>query len=356
MKMYMKNKREITYGEAIKEGILQSIENDTRVFIMGLGANYVSAPGLKNIHPDRVFDTPNSEFSTTMACVGAAIGGLRPIIHHDRVEFGLFAADSYLTQASKWNYSFGGDNSVPVVIRMVVGRQWGTGPQHSQSLYSMFGNTTGLKCVIPSTPEMAKGLLISAVEDNNPVIILEHLWLKNIRQEVSTEYYKKPLDKVNIVSEGNDITVVAYGDGLIDSMKAIDLIKDTGIDVELIDLVSVNPIDYDSIIKSVKKTGRILTVDTCNDAFSIGSEIISNITTEVFDNLKYKPCKVAAPNVPVPTSHHLTKHYYPTKVTIANKILEIFQKENITQELSFEELNFGPKDLIDNIIKDKETI
>ena len=220
----------------------------------------------------------------------------------------------------------------------------------------MFGNTTGLKCVIPSTPEMAKGLLISAVEDNNPVIILEHLWLKGMKQNVSTEYFKKPLDKVNVVCEGNDITVVAYGDGLIDSMKAVDMIKNTGIDVELIDLVSVNPIDYDSIIKSVKKTGRILTVDTCNDAFSIGSEIISNITTEVFDSLKYKPCKVSAPNVPVPTSHHLTKHYYPTKVTIANRILEIFGKERLNKELSFEELNFGPKETVESLLEDKETI
>lgn len=344
----------MTYGEAIKDAIRLSIENDPKVFIFGLGANYVSAPGLKNIYEDRVFDTPNSEFSTTSACVGAAIGGLRPIVHHDRVEFGIFAADAFLTQASKWNYSFGGNNPVPVVFRFVIGRQWGTGPQHSQSLYSMFGNTTGLKCVIPSTPEMAKGLLIAAVEDDNPVVILEPLWLKGMKQDIPEEYYSIPLDKARVVQEGSDITLVSYGDGLVECMYALNLLKESGIDVELIDLVSVNPIDYETILSSVRKTGRILTVDTCNDAFNIGSEIISKVATHAFDSLKQNPRKLAAPNVPVPTSHHLTKHYYPTKASIANEILDMFGREKMEIELSFDELNFGPKINIREIIVEKE--
>ena len=340
------NNRVISYGDAIKEAISQSIQRDPRVYIMGLGANYVSAPGLKNIYPDRVFDTPNSEFSTTLSCVGAAINGLRPIIQHDRVEFGLFGIDAIVTQAAKWNYSFGGDNPVPVVIRLLVGRQWGTGPQHSQSLYSMFGNATGLKCVIPSTPIMAKGLIAAAIEDNNPVVVLEHLWVKNIKQEVPEEYYTKPLDKCVVAKEGFDVTVVAYADGFIDSMKAIAMLENLGVSVELIDLVSVNPVDYSTIVNSVKKTGRLITVDTCNDAFNIGSEIVSRVSIDAFANMKCPPVKLAAPNVPVPTSHHLTKHYYPTKITIANSILQMMGKDSLPYEMSFEELNFGPKDTI----------
>lgn len=340
------NNRVITYGEAIKEAISQSIQRDPRVYIMGLGANYVSAPGLKNIYPDRVFDTPNSEFSTTLSCVGAAINGLRPIIQHDRVEFGLFAIDAIVTQGAKWNYSFGGDNPVPVVIRLLVGRQWGTGPQHSQSFYSMFGNATGLKCVIPSTPIMAKGLIAAAIEDNNPVVVLEHLWVKNMKQDVPEDYYTKPLDKSVIAKEGTDVTVVSYADGFVDSLKAIKLLEDSGISVELIDLVSVNPVDYLTIVESVKKTGRLITVDTCNDAFNIGSEIVSRVSIEAFSCMKTAPVKLAAPNVPVPTSHHLTKHYYPTKVSIANAVLRMMGCAEMNCELSFDELNFGPKDTI----------
>lgn len=340
------NNRVITYGEAIKEAISQSIQRDPRVYIMGLGANYVSAPGLKNIYPDRVFDTPNSEFSTTLSCVGAAINGLRPIIQHDRVEFGLFAIDAIVTQGAKWNYSFGGDNPVPVVIRLLIGRQWGTGPQHSQSFYSMFGNTTGLKCVIPSTPMMAKGLIAAAIEDNNPVVVLEHLWVKNVKQDVPEDYYTKPLDKSVIAKQGTDVTVVSYADGFVDSLKAVKLLEDSGISVELIDLVSVNPVDYSTIVESVKKTGRLIAVDTCNDAFNIGSEIVSRVSIEAFSCMKTAPVKLAAPNVPVPTSHHLTKHYYPTKVSIANAVLKMMGRTEMDCELSFDELNFGPKDTI----------
>lgn len=335
----------ITYGEAIKEAIKQSIEKDSSVIVMGLGANYVSAPGLKNLFPDNIYDTPNSEACTTGVCVGAALNGLKPIIQHDRVEFGLFGIDAILTQASKWNYSFGGNNNVPMVIRLTIGRQWGTGPQHSQSLYSMFGNATGLKVVIPSTPKMAKGLMISAINDKNPVVVLENLWIKNIKQEVDEGYFEIDLDKVNIVKEGKDITVVSYGDGLIDCIQSLDFLNDK-IDVELIDLVSLNPIDYDSIFESVRKTKKLICIDTCNNSFSIGSEIIAKVCENVFDSLDYPPVNITTPNSPVPTSHHLTKHYYPNKITITNKILEIFNKEKIEYDLSFEEFNFGPKILV----------
>jgi len=338
------NERILTFSESIKEAISQSIEKDDSVFLMGLGANYVSAPGLKNIFPDKIFDTPNSEFVTTSACVGAAIAGLKPIIHHDRVEFGLFAADAIFTQASKWNYSFGGNNPVPLVVRLTVGRQWGTGPQHSQSMYSAFGNVTGLKAVIPSTPAMAKGLMISAIQDRNPVVFLEHLWIKNIKQHVSEEFYSVPLDRVNVHKPGKDLTLISYGDGLITSIQALEMIDD--VDVELIDLISLNPIDYEGIFRSVKKTGNLLVVDTCNDAFSIGSEIISKVSQECFKYLKNPPVKISAPNVPVPTAHSLTKDYYPTRLSVANKICEMFHLNEIQIELSFDELNFGTKALI----------
>jgi pyruvate dehydrogenase E1 component beta subunit len=226
---------------------------------------------------------------------------------------------------------FGGGHSVPVVFRINIGRQWGQGPQHTQAFYSLFGNTPGLKVVIPSTPRMAKGLLISAVRDKNPVVILEPRWLFSLRQDVSTEIYDEPLDKAVVVKKGADLTIVSYGDGLI---------------AELIDLVSINPIDYETVLKSVKKTGRIITIDTTNHAFSIGSDVIANIVEQPLLYLKNAPVSLSCPDVPVPTSTILTESYYPTRVDIANAALCLMGKPTIKHELTFEELHLGPNLII----------
>ena len=226
--------------------------------MIGLGVSYKNGAdgtmgNLKELFPNRVFDTPVSEATTTGAAIGSALTGMRPIIHHGRVEFALFAADQIITQASKWNYMFGGDYKVPIVFRIAIGRQWGNGPQHTQALYSLFGNVIGLKVVIPSSPKMAKGLLISAMLDDNPVIFLEPRWLYQIKEDVDESYFSIPLNESRIVKFGTDITIVSYGDGLIDSLKASVLLEEFGISAEVIDLVSINPIDYNQILQSVKK-------------------------------------------------------------------------------------------------------
>lgn len=338
--------RIIKYTEAIKEATDQIMEIDPSVFVIGLGVSYKNGAdgttsGLYAKYPERVFDVPVSEASFTGMSVGAAINGLRPIVHHGRVEFALFAADQIFTQASKWNYMFGGGSGVPIVFRINIGRQWGNGPQHTQALYSLFGNVLGLKVVIPSTPKMAKGLLISAVLDKNPVVVLEPRWLFQLKQDVPAEVYSEPLDKAKVVKEGKDITIVSYGDGFISALEAIPLIG-KNVDVELIDLVSINPIDYETIFKSVQKTGRILCVDTTNESFNIGSEVISKVTQSKEVTLKSKPTSLFCPNVPCPTSTSLTEFYYPTKVDIANSVLSLFNKPTIDKKLSFEELHLAP--------------
>jgi len=341
-------KRLITFTDALKESLVVSMQQDPNIYVCGLGVTYKnggggSTAGLVDMFPGRVFDTPNSEASITGACVGAALNGLRPVILHDRVEFALFAADAILTQASKWCYSFGGESTVPAVFRITLGRQWGTGPQHSQSLYSLFGNTTGLKAVIPSTPRNAKGLIMSALRDNNPVVVLESLWLRGVKQHVDEGDCFVSLNKAQIYKQGSDVTVVSYGDGFIETLQANKILEENNINAELIDLVSLNPIDYSTIIDSVKKTGKLVCIDTTNEAFCIGSEIISKICTKAFSHLKEQPILISAPNVPVPTSHKLTEFYYPNKVTIANKILNSFKLSGVNKPLSFDELNFGPK-------------
>ena len=288
-----------------------------------------------------MFDVPVSEGAFTGMAVGAAINGLKPIVHHGRVEFGFYATDQIFTQAARWNYMFGGNNNVPIVFRIAVGRQWGNGPQHTQSPYALFGGAIGLKVVIPSTPKMAKGLLVAALRDKNPVVILEPRWLYNTKQDVPIEVYEESLSEAKIIKEGKDVTIVAYGDGLIASLEALEFLKND-VNVELVDLVSINPIDYETIFKSVEKTGRLVCVDTTNEAFNIGSEIMSKVAQNKSINLKDKPSSLSCPNVPCPTSTALTEFYYPTKVDIANVVLRAMNKGTITHPLTFEELHLAP--------------
>src|SRR3989338_1196870 len=334
--------RIIKYADAIKEAGDQLLASDPRVFVLGLGVPQGAGgttTGLHQKYPQRVLDTPTSEASLTGLAVGAAISGLRPIVHHDRVEFSLLAADQMFTQAAKWNYMFGGGNPVPLTVRIVIGRQWGNGPQHSQAFYSMFGSVRGLKVVIPSTPRMAKGLLIAAVRDPNPVIMLEPRWLYGTKQSVPTAMYEEPLSRAMVVRKGRDITVVAYGDGLLAALEACTLIgKD--VSVELIDLVSINPLDIGTIQKSVRKTGRLLTIDTTSEAFGVGSEVIAGVMKKL--PLKQTPVSLAAPDVPCPTSTALTEFWYPTKVDVALMILRMLGKPAIKHKLSFAELHLAP--------------
>ncbi len=343
--------RVITYTEAIREATDQVMKIDQDVIVMGLEVSYKNGAdgttaGLKNKYPHRIIETPQSENAVTGMAVGAAITGLHRIVHHGRVEFAMFAADQIITQAAKWNYMFGGGHPVPVVFRINVGRGWGQGPQHTQGLYSLFGNVLGLKVVIPSSPSMAKGLLISAIRDKNPVVILEPRWLFYMKQNVSIELYDKPLDKAVVVNKGTDLTIVSYGDGLVAAYEALELIGDN-VDIELIDLVSINPIDYDTVLKSVKKTGRLITVDTTNHAFSVGSDIIANVAKQDSVNLKNAPISLSCPDVPVPTSTKLTESYYPTKVDIANSVLFLMGKPTIKIESTFEELHLPPNSVIE---------
>ncbi len=338
--------RIIKYTEAIKEATDQMMEIDPTIFVVGEGVSYKNGAdgttaGLKSKYPDRIFDVPLSEAGFTGMAVGSALGGLHPIVHHGRVEFALFAADAIFTQAGKWNYMFGGNNPVPVVFRVNIGRQWGNGPQHTQALYSLFGNALGLKVVIPATPHMAKGLLVSALRDRNPVVMLESRWIFNVKQEVSTEIFSEPLDKAKVTKKGKDLTLIAYGDGFISALESLSLLPND-VNVELIDLVSINPVDYKTIFKSLNKTGRLLCVDTTNEAFNIGGEIISKVAQNKSINLKSKPHSLSTPNVPCPTSTALTEFYYPTKVDIANAVLGVLDKPKIKKKLTFEELHLAP--------------
>ncbi|PIS00641.1 MAG: alpha-ketoacid dehydrogenase subunit beta [Chlamydiae bacterium CG10_big_fil_rev_8_21_14_0_10_35_9] len=350
-------KREIKFSQAILEAQDQLMTLDPNVYIIGLGAPdpkglFGTTLGLQEKHgKDRVLDMPISENAMTGIVTGSAIMGLRPIMTHQRVDFFLLGLDQLINNSAKWHYMFGGQNNVPIVFRLFMGRGWGQGPQHSQSLQSIFSHIPGLKVVTPSTCYNAKGLLISAIEDNNPVVFLEHRWLHSVHGEVPEKVYRVPLGKANLVSKGNDITIVSNSHMTLESWKAIKLLEKENISIELIDLQTLIPLDKETILQSVKKTGHVIVVDPDWKTCGFSSEVLSVITEEAFDYLKKPPIRVTYPDHPCPTSWVLSNHYYPTSKDIALTVLKMMNKKthlnSLTKDL-LEQKAQGPLDIPDS--------
>ena len=241
------------------------MELDPKVLCYGLGVDdpkhiFGTTYGLKErFGGDRVFDMPTSENAMTGVAIGAGLAGYRSIMVHQRLDFFLLAMDQLVNSAAKWHYMFGGQNSVPIVIRLIIGRGWGQGPTHSQSLQSWFAHIPGLKVVMPSSPRDAKGLLLSSIFDEDPVIFLEHRWLHNQEEsEIPIGDFRVPLGKANVFQEGSDITVVGMSYMNTEALIASKYLTKQGISCELLDLRSINPIDWITIIESVKKTKRLM--------------------------------------------------------------------------------------------------
>jgi len=330
--------REITYAKAVLEATAQCMAEDASVYIMGLGVPdpkgvFGTTLGLKDKFGDRrVMDMPVSENGMTGIAIGSAIVGLRPIMTHQRVDFMLLALDQIINNAANWHYMFGGKMKVPITIRLLIGRGWGQGPQHSKSLQSIFAHIPGLKVVMPFTPYDAKGLLVSAIRDDNPVIYIEHRWLHNIIGEVPENIYSVPLGKARIVKEGKDITIVSSSYMVLESMKAADYLDKDGISVEIVDLRTLQPLDRESIINSVKKTGHLLVVDGACHTAGFAAEIIATVTEKAFSCLKSSPQRLTLPDLPTPTSPALANFYYPRTINIINTARSVFRLPERTEE------------------------
>lgn len=309
--------RGITYREAILESTAQLMETDESVFVIGEGVDdgggvFGTTLGLKErFGPLRVMDSPLAENGITGVTVGAAVAGMRPILVHMRVDFLPLTFDQLMNHAAKWHYMFGGRAKVPLVIRCIIGRGWGSAAQHSQSLHSLFAHVPGLRVLMPASPYDAKGLLRAAVYDNNPAIIIEHRWLYEHVGHVPMEQYSVEIGKGVVRREGRDATIVAVSYmAHVAMLAAVELMKE-GIDVTVIDPRTIKPLDTDIIIDSVRKTGRLVTVDTGWRDCSIGSEIIARVTEEAFGALKSAPVRINLPDAPTPASPILEKAYYP---------------------------------------------
>jgi len=324
--------RQLAYSLAINEAIHQMMELDSFVFLIGQGVKSPWYVGntclglLERFGSERVIDTPVSENAITGIAVGAGIAGMRPVVVHPRMDFMLYAIDPIINEAANWHYMCGGRSHVSVVIWGIINRGGEQAAQHSQALHALFAHVPGLKVVMPSNPYDAKGLMIAAIKDENPVIYIDDRWLYNLEGEVPEEIYEVPIGKAIIRREGKDVTLVASSYMVHEAVKAAEELAKDGIDVEILDIRTLKPIDKDLLFRSVRKTGRLVVADGGWKTCGITAEISALIFEESFDYIKSPVRRVTLPDVPAPASRTLEKVYYPTSENIITAVKGILGK------------------------------
>lgn len=332
-KAHQQETRLLRYVDALREAFELEMERDPSVFLFGLDVDdhkgiQGSTVGLQNkFGPDRVFCTPLSEDAMTGVAIGAAMAGLRPIHVHIRMDFLLLCMNQLINMAAKSHYMYDGQVKVPLVVRAMIGRSWGQGGQHSQALYSLFMHVPGLKVVAPTNAYDAKGCMISAIRDNNPVIFIEHRLLYSIESYVPTASYEVPLGKARRLTEGNDITIVAVSHMVMEALRAKRHLDEVGIKAEVIDPITLVPLDIDTIMSSIKKTGHLLVVDNAWLTCGAGSEIFAKVIEQ---------CQLQQIPVPVmkrmgfaqttcPTTRPLENLFYPSATSIAENSYQMLK-------------------------------
>ena len=307
------------YREALNMALREELDRDERVFIMGEEVGYfggafkVTDGLLADYGEKRVRDTPISELTIVGAGIGAAMGGLRPVVELMTVNFALLAMDQIVNTAAKAHYMFGGKATVPIVIRAPQGGGHQLGAQHSQSFESYFLHAPGLRVALPATPADAKGLLKTAIRQADPVIFLEHESLYGMRGEVPEDSeFVVPFGHAHILREGKDVTIVTYSKCVYDALKAAQTLENSGIDAEVIDLRTLNPLDIGAVVESVKKTGRAIVVYEGWRTGGAGAEIAQQIHEAAFDHLDAPVARVASLDTPMPYNRHLEHAALPS--------------------------------------------
>ncbi|GAB0058373.1 Pyruvate dehydrogenase E1 component subunit [Candidatus Magnetaquicoccaceae bacterium FCR-1] len=328
--------RLIRCAQAIREATAQALAADERVFLIGEGVPEphgifgTTKDLIQEFGPARVMDMPLSENGLTGACIGAALAGMRPVMVHQRIDFLYLALDQLANVAAKWHYLF--NRPVPLVLRTIIGRGWGQGPQHAQSLQALFGHIPGLKVVMPVTARDAKGMLLAAIDDPNPVLFIEHRWLHGVLGDVPEAPYRLALDRARLVRKGRDVTVAAYSYMVLEALKAAEVLAEHDIEVEVIDLSVVQPLDLAPVLASVRKTGRLVVADTGWTSCGMGAEVVARVTERSFLELDKAPVRVAYPDHPLPTSPVLARYYDPDAESIARAILPLLRRKRRPNE------------------------
>jgi len=319
----------MTMREAISRALWEEMERDPKVFIMGeevgvWGGTYAVTKGFyDHFGPDRVRDTPIAEAAIIGAAIGAALTGLRPVAELMTINFAFAAMDHIVNQAAKLHYMFGGQMVLPLVIRAVGGGGRQLGATHSQTPDAIFAHFPGLRVVAPGTPEDAKGLLKAAIRCDDPVLFIEHATLYQVRGEVPEGDYTIPIGKSKVQRPGRDVTVVTYSKMLEISLKAAEELSKEGIDVEVVDLRTLRPLDMEPVIESVKKTNRAVVVEEGWKSYGVGAEVASRIYEQAFDYLDAPVQRVAQVEVPLPYNRTLEQMAIPQVSDVVRAVKEV---------------------------------
>lgn len=320
----------LTYAQALNEALREELKRDPRVFLMGEdiglhgGIFRVTKDLMDEFGHDRVRDTPISESGFVGLGVGAAMAGMRPVVELLFMDFALVAADQIVNQAAKLRYMAGGTVSVPIVIRAQQGGGRGNGAQHSQSFESWLAQVPGLKIAAPATPADAKGLLKSAIRDGNPIIFVEHKLLYNTKGEVPEGEYTIPIGKADVKRAGRDITIVSFSRTLLFALEAAETLSRNGIEAEVIDLRTIEPLDMETVINSVKGTGRLLAVHESHANCGIGAEIVARMYEQAPDALVVPARRLGAKHVPIPVAEPLENAVLPQVSDIVKAVEAMF--------------------------------
>jgi len=316
--------RTLKFSEALSEGIVQAMSVDDSIYMTGHAVDYPSGifgttdAATKKFGPKRVFDSPSMENASAGIAIGAAAMGKRPIIVHPRADFMFLAFDQMINLASKWRYMYGGNaGTVPIVVRAIIGKGWGQGATHSQSLQAPLAHFPGLTVAMPSCPADAKGLMIAALQGDDPVIIFEHRSLYGMEGDVPKAMSPVHFGEARVARAGSDITVVATSLMVQEALQAAKELERLNIDIEVIDPRTIRPLDEASILKSIKKTGRLIVADTSWELCGFASEVAALASEKAFHDLKAPVRRITLANCPAPASKSLEDVFYPKASTLA---------------------------------------
>jgi len=318
--------RILTYADAIRDAQRELLRSSDDVVLLGLGIPgptgvFGTSLGLQEeFGVDRVLDIPAAENGITGVTLGMAIMGMRPILVHQRMDFAVLSLEPIVNQAAKWHYMYGGAATAPLTIRMIVGRGWGQGPQHSQSLQAWFAHVPGLRVMMPANAADAKGMLVAAVQGDAPTVIIEHRWLFDVLGEVPEGLYASPIGQARVLRHGSDVTLVGTSFMVLECLAAADRLLQVGVSAEVIDLASISPMDDETVLESVGRTRRLLVADTGHAEFGVGAEVVARVCTSIADELVANPERVGPPFAPTPTTYALADLYYASARDIVERV------------------------------------
>ncbi len=329
----------ISYAQAIHQALHDALQSDENVILIGEGVPdpkgiFGTTSGLQQTFGShRVFDMPLSENAMTGICLGAATHGMRPVLVHQRIDFSLLSLDQVMNHAAKWHYLFNGQVIAPMVIRLIIGRGWGQGPQHSQALHGLFAAIPGLKVVLPTFAQDAYSMMRAAISDNNPVVFIEHRWLHSVQGKLSDSSDSDDLSSARVVRQGAHITLAAWSLMVVEALNAAQALAQFGIELAVIDMRIAHRFDCAPVVESLKQTGCLMVADLGHTHAALGQALIGEVCQSHFDLLQQAPVLIANPNYPVSTSHFQVEDYYAGAKEIVIHALRLVRQESLQAQV-----------------------